>query len=115
MSETLYTYIRVYRPDGTEGYDRVPLHLAAGYPNRIVEELVAMPQHAPYKNGELPGGGSRVVDSVLLKAKAAQARRELRDAQDALAALELTRSRLGDPSKPKAPTKAIKHGRIVEP
>ena len=76
MSETLYTYVRVYRPDGTEGYDRIPLHLAAGYPNRVIEELVAMPQHAPfYKNGELQGGGSRVVDSVLLKAEAAQAKR----------------------------------------
>jgi len=117
MSETLYTYVRVRRPDGTVGYDRIPLERAKGYPGRIVEDLVAFP--APnnmHKNGEFPGMGSVVVDSLLAKTAAAQAKRDLRDAQDDLAEAERIRARLGGTSKPEAPQRPSRgRGRVLEP
>lgn len=117
MGETRYTYVRVKRPDGSEGYDRVPLDQAANYPNRVVEELVSMPEHAPmFKNGEVPGGGSVVLDVLLAKTEAAEARRALRDALEAQAEAERANARLGRPSKPEpARSPARPFGRVVEP
>jgi hypothetical protein len=117
MSETLYTYVRVRRPDGSQGYDRVPLHQAESYPGRVVEELVAMPApNKTYKNGEFPGMGSVVVDSLLAKTEAAAAKRALRDAQDDRAEAERIRAQLGGTKKPTEPQKAARaYGRVLEP
>lgn len=117
MSETLYTYVRVRRSNGPDDYVRVRLDEAEGYPNRVVEQLVAMPQHAPmFKNGEVPGGGSVVVDLMLAKAEAAEARRQLRDALDASAEADRINARLGRTPKPKEPQKATRsYGRVLEP
>lgn len=114
VGEIQYTYVRVRRPDGSQGYDRVPLEKATNYPGRVHEELVAMPKHAPmYKNGEVPGSGSVVVDSLLAKTEAAEARRALRDAQDDRAEAERIRARLGRPEEPSKPLKG--YGRVLEP
>jgi len=117
MSEILYTYVRVRRPDGADDYVRVPLDQAEHYPNRVVEQLVAMPQHAPmFKNGEVPGAGSVVVDLMLAKAEAAEARRQLRDALDAQAEADRINARLGRAPKPKEPQRAARpYGRVLEP
>ena len=115
--ETLFTYVRVRRSDGSEGYDRIPLHQAENYPGRIKEELVAMPApNKTYKNGEFPGMGSVVVDSLLAKTEAAAAKRALRDAQDDRAEAERIRAQLGGPKKPIEPQKAARaYGRVLEP
>jgi hypothetical protein len=117
VGEIQYTYVRVLRADGSQGYDRVPLDQAASYPNRVVEELVSMPNHAPqFKNGEVPGSGSVVVDSLMAKTMAAEARRELRDALEAQAEAERINTRLGRSPKPEpvqSPTRPF--GRVVEP
>lgn len=92
----------------------MPLEKATNYPGRVHEELVAMPKHAPmYKNGEVPGSGSVVVDSLLAKTEAAEARRALRDAQDDRAEAERIRARLGRPEEPSKPLKG--YGRVLEP
>lgn len=117
VGEQRYTYVRVRRPDGREGYDRVPLDQAENYPGRIVEDLVSMPRHAPqFKNGEVQGMGSVVVDSILAKSMAAEAQRQLRDALEAQAEAERINARLGRSPKPEpaqSPTRPF--GRVVEP
>lgn len=117
MGEERYTYVRVLRADGSQGYDRVPLDKALNYPGRVVEELVSMPKLAPmFKNGEVQGSGSVAVESILEKANAAKARMALRDALEAQAEAERTNARLGHPSKPEpvlGPARRFK--RVVEP
>ena len=111
--ETLYTYKRVRRPDGTETYERVRYD-----PNEpTLEPPVLVPQHAPmFKNGEVPGAGSVVVDLMLAKAEAAEARRQLRDALDAQAEADRINARLGRAPKPKEPQRAARpYGRVLEP
>lgn len=114
VSETQYTYVRVRRPDGSQGYDRVPLEKALNYPGRVVEDLVAMPKVAPmFKNGEVQGSGSVVLDSLLAKTEAAEARRALRDAQEDRAEAERIKAGLGRPKEPSKPQKG--YGRVLEP
>lgn len=111
--ETLYTYKRVRRADGTETYERVRYD-----PNEpTLEPPVLVPQHAPmFKNGEVPGSGSVVVDLLLAKTEAAEARRALRDAQDDLAEANRIRAQLGGPKRPIEPQKAARaYGRVIEP
>ena len=117
MSETLYTYVRVRRPNGPDDYVRVPLDQAENYPGRVVEPLVAMPRVSPlYKNGEFQGGGSAALDSILAKTEAAAAQRALRDALEAQAEADRINARLGRGPKPEAPQAATRRFlRIVEP
>ena len=113
MSETLYTYRKYIRPDGKEAYERVEYN-----PNDpVLEPPVLVPQHAPmFKNGEVPGAGSVVVDSLVAKAIAADARRALRDAQDDLAEAKRINAQLGRPTARTEPTEASRpYGRLVEP
>lgn len=110
MSETLYTYRRTRRPDGSETYERVP------YDPRTPtnEPAVLVPRYAPmFKNGEVPGSGSVVLDSLLAKTEAAEARRALRDAQEDRAEAERIRAQLGRPAAPAKPQKG--YGRVLEP
>lgn len=111
--ETRYTYKRVRLPNGTETYERVPYN-----PDDVtIEPPVIVPKLSPlFKNGEFPGGGSVVVDSLMAKTEAAKARIELREAQDARAEADRINAQLGrDPVAIKRLPGLRPWGRIVEP
>ena len=111
--ETLYTYKRVRLPDGRETYKRVPYNPA----DPVTEAPVLVPRLAPlFKNGEVPGSGSVVVDLLLAKTEAAKARIELREAQDARSEADRINAQLGrDPVAIKRLPGLRPWGRIVEP
>ena len=73
--EERFTYRRFRRPDGSEGYERVPYD-----PNApVIEPPVIMPQPREQKNGELPGQGSAAVEAILERIRAADTARLVRE------------------------------------
>lgn len=113
MGETLYTYRRVKRADGTETYERVE------YDPRVAvsEPPVLVPKYSPmFKNGEVPGSGSTVVDLLLAKTAAADARRDLLEAQEARAEANRINAQLGRTQRSDTPRRPAKpYGRVLEP
>ena len=114
MSEQLYMYKKTTLPSGRETYIRVPYNPDSLAPG---ESVAVVPRRAPFiKNGEFEGQGSVVVDLVLAKAREAEARRALRDAQEAEAEAKRIRERLGQPEPKEAPSGPPRaFGRVLEP
>ena len=115
MSEELYTYRQVMLPSGERTFQRVRYD-----PAQDPRPAVLMPRYAPeVKNGEFPGQGSVVVDTLMERTVAANARRALRDALEAQAEEERQLASIGrTPSsepKPASPAPAKRYGRVLEP
>lgn len=114
MSEQLYMYKKTTLPSGRETYVRVPYNPDALAPG---ESVAVVPRVAPlFKNGEYEGQGSVVLDLLVAKTREAEARRALRDAQEAEAEAKRIRERLGQPEprdEPSGPPRAF--GRVLEP
>jgi len=111
VSETLYTYRRTRRPDGTETYERVPYD-----PNEPVSEPpVLMPKVSP-KQCAGPRNGSAVVDRLLANVEAAALRRQAADALEASQRAEQERLRLlRGQAQEEAPRPSLRFKRVVEP
>lgn len=113
MSEVLYTYKRVLRPDGKESYERVEYD-----PNAPVSEPpVLVPRYAPqFKNGEQPGSGSAVVDRILANNAAGALKRRAADELEASQKAEQARIRRSHrPEVNDVPVATLRFKRVLEP